>query len=1584
MQLVTVSPFLGNSSNNIINNSDHETSITSNNFPLHFELETPQDKFLSILDLDKDFCIQNIPSSLPQLDKKTLIKIVELLSKSFVAEAKDHSFKVEFTLIELLQYLGQHINIKERELVGGIVFWLLRDHYLIEFLTALGIKNLELIPDLTQSWEAMPNDVDVRIHASFLNKTALDNSLNLIDLFIANKLSQKNGIQEKFLKELVFNKCYLKRHTHYDKSNHYSTATISNLEILMVKKLFIPSLFVRDALRLNINPLVEALMSYQWNSNKLIEDILNEKINIKIIPESDFHNIWQVVIDRLSCRVRTDKEKYKKINEGGWPILISLLSKGNICIDDELEMHLLKTFRDASRNYRGMLSAPAFWLKKILRNHHPQHFIDSFTVTFNACKYLNASEINALWKEMRSSFSNCDHPVIRTIDSLMVERIDLQEIMALIQAKAFFQYYTKNDDPNFEVILSHEKHFPIFQINLGGSYIQLPFDPIHAFHMLTNVRNDQIKRMMKTFVYPNEPYLTGKKLPINEKDLESFADHLEDTLRCELKLISALQSSDKKQADLFIDDFLMMLSNPRLTNSIGQLPLSELYLKVLKEYENLSNETCEQNLALALVRTGNETFIQKGYSIYKSFTSNDSFKHLFLQSLAITRPDLAMKVLLGIDKNNTDLLIKSWLSICSCCKKRQKYCRSIDLPILLKGIINLLSGTPRIHISKEFLDSFNWLCHELKESFTIEQNSQYDQLTLIFLFLEILHSKNEKKYDNICKNFLRTSLEAIEKIEDQKNCFLLCAKFLIKFLKKHVLADLPFIKKSILTSQRKFFKALCTEKHDAEAVEFAKLLSYGSNRLKWLTEFLVILDKEVPNHRDFILLSVCDDVLKTNPTNQEIHTLLTLYQQIKEPPTDLWNNIIYQITKQKNHELLLKTFDILINFLEKKGILKDPQQRAECWLNCLQGLEYFSDEKIISVFENFPLFYEVFKHPLANVKYEKALNSVINCLKSAFKKINTTTNQDRLLFSLLLQIDDKDNPYNVILSLGILEFLAKSDNFEIFQKVFQQLAIFLQEGKYIEEVEKIIKILIDNLLRNNIAIDNEFGIIFNEFFEIIKQRYSLILIMEIIEAFVKKDNLHYTIISLNLFKQAVDIFQQKKYIKTNEKNKFIEQGIIFLTKIINTNFNYEIYNLVKDFFQSNLLKDFINHKQYPDLLYSFINHSCHLWPPSLFSLLTELLVSFINLIKDNLHIFGHDSKLQSNAIKLVLDLLSQCGIEINVIKKCYLKPFLKSLKSYYLSQDRIKNSKKSKKSKLSTSVKINEYKLYFLDKIINQYYKEEIKYDDLYNFATKWILQFQKTKNINITKINDIQKKLIRYKNKCDAFHKKQKRKFMHHMKKKRPSNKEVDDCKEKEERQIIEKSGSSTLSKIKELSKNLFSSYEIVSNLLCSFGISFYIAKFIFPFVYDLNRTYPICFNVPNTLNQFSLISHKIQQLIPALFGYKTQLMVRFPVINEICFRYLLQDVVLRKMPENLLEKYAPSYTPLVNFKVTKIARILFTSAIFTLANTLPDKPLDGYENCSLISTINLFAIGVFLGLIQEATGKTYLSIASHTGFIW
>ena len=93
------------------------------------------------------------------------------------------------------------------------------------------------------------------------------------------------------------------------------------------------------------------------------------------------------------------------------------------------------------------------------------------------------------------------------------------------------------------------------------------------------------------------------------------------------------------------------------------------------------------------------------------------------------------------------------------------------------------------------------------------------------------------------------------------------------------------------------------------------------------------------------------------------------------------------------------------------------------------------------------------------------------------------------------------------------------------------------------------------------------------------------------------------------------------------------------------------------------------------------------------------------------------------------------------------------------------------------------------------------------------------------------------------------------------------------------------------------------IANFVCIVSGSFYVNRHVFPFIYEMNYNNPICFNVPPAITGYALTTHLIKQIIPM------PVFARDAVFNEILYRYGLQEVIFKRIPERLLQKTRPLF---------------------------------------------------------------------------
>ncbi len=95
----------------------------------------------------------------------------------------------------------------------------------------------------------------------------------------------------------------------------------------------------------------------------------------------------------------------------------------------------------------------------------------------------------------------------------------------------------------------------------------------------------------------------------------------------------------------------------------------------------------------------------------------------------------------------------------------------------------------------------------------------------------------------------------------------------------------------------------------------------------------------------------------------------------------------------------------------------------------------------------------------------------------------------------------------------------------------------------------------------------------------------------------------------------------------------------------------------------------------------------------------------------------------------------------------------------------------------------------------------------------------------------------------------------------------------------------------------------------------------------------------------------------------------IRAPIINEIFFRGLLQDIILKRGVEKVVAFVSPKHAELVNSKAYTAARILITSALFSYYSRT------NYLDREVLPS---FLLSTGLGLLKEKYGLTS-AIGAH-----
>ncbi|MBS0654100.1 MAG: CPBP family intramembrane metalloprotease [Verrucomicrobia bacterium] len=131
---------------------------------------------------------------------------------------------------------------------------------------------------------------------------------------------------------------------------------------------------------------------------------------------------------------------------------------------------------------------------------------------------------------------------------------------------------------------------------------------------------------------------------------------------------------------------------------------------------------------------------------------------------------------------------------------------------------------------------------------------------------------------------------------------------------------------------------------------------------------------------------------------------------------------------------------------------------------------------------------------------------------------------------------------------------------------------------------------------------------------------------------------------------------------------------------------------------------------------------------------------------------------------------------------------------------------------------------------------------------------------------------------------------------------------------------------------------------------------------------------NYRSFLNPIFKIPHLINNLF---FGQNPNQFFRIGVLAPICeeveFRYLLQHVLLKKIPQHILEKVAPDYADMIDKWPIQVLRAFTVAVLFTIGHTQA-------MSCEDWGGIPQFIGGLLYGLLTEYNnGDITLTINLH-----
>jgi hypothetical protein len=95
---------------------------------------------------------------------------------------------------------------------------------------------------------------------------------------------------------------------------------------------------------------------------------------------------------------------------------------------------------------------------------------------------------------------------------------------------------------------------------------------------------------------------------------------------------------------------------------------------------------------------------------------------------------------------------------------------------------------------------------------------------------------------------------------------------------------------------------------------------------------------------------------------------------------------------------------------------------------------------------------------------------------------------------------------------------------------------------------------------------------------------------------------------------------------------------------------------------------------------------------------------------------------------------------------------------------------------------------------------------------------------------------------------------------------------------------------------------------------------------------------------------------------------------IEEIIFRFAIQEMVLRQIPRKIIQKFAPGHEESIDFLSMRIMRVASSSLFFTFLHQSPY-----FLDCSTQGMTAILVMAVADSMLQEVTHNPLYSIYFH-----
>lgn len=265
---------------------------------------------------------------LPHLNNLIFKRIEEFLCMDRTLYISS-DFTPSYPLASLLKQLYSYSKgqCTEITLIGGALQHLIGLEYYLECLSYLHISDCQsyLSDEFIQKMQTIPSDNDLRFILPDATDIDLKKISNYLIKIFSKYLNDNSSFREKF--NFIKNNAFYKyKHINIDNVHYFVNTLKDNVvtEILFIQQLKRSYLFTLDALQLNLLPF---LFNHSHCSSL----------------STPFESLWTPIIHKMIGII--DTYDFETLDHLTFPIYLSHLMKGSICLKKEVEEAVIETFK---------------------------------------------------------------------------------------------------------------------------------------------------------------------------------------------------------------------------------------------------------------------------------------------------------------------------------------------------------------------------------------------------------------------------------------------------------------------------------------------------------------------------------------------------------------------------------------------------------------------------------------------------------------------------------------------------------------------------------------------------------------------------------------------------------------------------------------------------------------------------------------------------------------------------------------------------------------------------------------------------------------------------------------------------------------------------------------------------------------------------------------------------------------------------------------------------------------------------------------------------------------------------------------